>query len=109
MDHKRKTVRLSIHEIPEILKKPILLHNYEEVDSTIDNLSPLGIGLIVDKNSEITTGDFFYLKYYGFDSDIKCYCVFCDEDAESKIIGAYFTEQEDKKLILKHLHLQNEN
>ena len=109
MDHKRKTVRLSIHEIPEILKKPVLLHNYEEVDSTIDNLSPLGIGLIVDKNSEITTGDFFYLKYYGFDSDIKCYCVFCDEDVESKIIGAYFTEQEDQKLILKHLHLQNEN
>jgi hypothetical protein len=109
VDHRRKTVRLSINEIPEILRKPILLHNYEEVESRIDNLSPLGVGLIVNPDSEIFPGDFFYLKYYGFDSDIKCYCVYCDEDGDEKSIGAYFTEPDDQKLIMKHLHLQNMN
>ena len=46
MDKRRKTVRLNIEDIPEILQKPILLYNDEEVESIIENLSPLGIALI---------------------------------------------------------------
>ncbi len=109
MDKRRQTVRLSITEIPEILRKPVLLYNYEEVQSSVENLSPLGIGLIVDRNSPISSGDFFYLKYHGFESDIRCYCVYCEEDENGKSIGAYFTEPEDKKRILGFLHIQHEN
>ena len=109
MDKRRKTFRLSINEIPEILRKPVLLYNFEEVKSEVENLSPLGIGLVVDRNSQICTGDFIYLKYPEIDSDIKCYCVYCDDDENGKSIGAYFTEPEDKELILSYLHFQNEN
>ena len=109
MDKKRETVRLSNSEIPEVLRKPILLYNYEEVKSTIENLSPLGIGLIVDKNALICAGDFFYLKYYDLDSDIKCLCVYSEADGEIRNIGAYFTEPEDQKVIMTHLYFQYEN
>ena len=71
MDKRRKTARLSMHEIPEKLRKPVLLYDYEEIKSEIDNLSPLGVGFIVDKSAEIAAGDFFYLKYYIFETDIK--------------------------------------
>ena len=108
MEKSRKIVRLSKEDIPEILQKPILLFNYEEVESKIENLSPLGIGLIIDKNSEIDKGDIFYLKYYALESDIKCLCVFSDRDENEKNIGAYFTEESDKKIILEHLHLKIE-
>ncbi len=102
----RKTARLSIQEIPEILQKPIVLYNDEEVDSKIENLSPLGIGLVVNKSATIDRGDIFYLRYYGLDADIKCVCVFSDEDevGDKKSIGAYFTDQEDQKVILKYLY-----
>ncbi len=103
-DMRRKTARLSIHEIPEILQKPILLHNYEEVESIIENLSPLGIGLLIDKNIVIVEGDIFHLKYYGIQSEIKCVCVYSDEDGDKRSIGAYFTDPEDQKVILKYLH-----
>jgi len=109
MDKRRKTVRLNIEDIPEILQKPILLYNDEEVESIIENLSPLGIALIMDKNSLISTGDFFYLKYYTFETDIKCLCVYSDENENGRSIGAYFTEPEDQKIIIKHLSFQNEN
>jgi hypothetical protein len=109
LDKKRKTARLSNSEIPVILRKPILLYNYEEVKSTIENLSPLGIGLIVDKNAPICAGDFFYLKYYDLDSDIKCLCVYSEVDGEIRNIGAYFTEPEDQKVIMTHLYFQYEN
>lgn len=109
MDKKRGTVRLSNSGIPEILRKPILLYNYEEVLSTIENLSPLGIGLIVDKNAPIRAGDFFYLKYYSFEPDIKCLCVYSEVYGDIRNIGAYFTEPEDQKVIMTHLLFQYEN
>ena len=107
MDKRRKTARLSFHDIPEILQKPILLYNYEEVKSKIENLSPLGIGLVVDKSSEITIGDVFYLKHFPDNSDIKCVCVYCDDEGDSRSIGAYFTDPDDQKTIMEHLHWQN--
>ena len=109
MDKKRETVRLSDSEIPEILRKPILLFNYEEVKSEVENLSPLGIGLIVDRNAPIRAGDFFYLKYYDLEQDIKCLCVYSEVDGKIRNIGAYFTEPEDKKVIMTHLFFQYEN
>lgn len=92
-----------------MLRKPILLYNYEEVKSTVENLSPLGIGLVVDKDALISAGDFFYIKYYGIESDIKCLCVYSEVDGEIRNIGAYFTEPEDQKVIMTHLFFQNEN
>ncbi|HNX23414.1 MAG TPA: hypothetical protein PKG60_05160 [Spirochaetota bacterium] len=109
MDKKRETVRLSIGDIPEILRKPVLMYNNEEVGSIIENLSPLGVGLVVDKNAAIEAGDFFYLKYYTLESDIKCLCVYSEDNGNSRSIGAFFTESKDHKLILGYLHFQNEN
>ncbi len=109
MEKSRKIARLLKEDIPEILQKPILLFNHEEVESNIENLSPLGIGLTVHKNSNIEKGDIFYLKYYELESDVKCVCVFSDEDENGKSIGAYFTEPEDQKIILEHLRLKIEN
>jgi len=102
----RKIARLTKEDIPEILQKPILLFNYEEVESEIENLSPLGIGLTIDNNSVIEKGDVFFLKYYALESDIKCVCVFSDKDENKKNIGAYFTEPTDQKIIMKYLHLK---
>lgn len=102
---KRKTARLSLNEVPVLLQKPILLYNYEEVESKIENLSPLGIGLSIERNSLIREGDFFYLKYYDIDSYIKCVCVFTEDNEDKKSIGAYFTDPEDKKIISKLLKL----
>ena len=104
MENKRKTVRISIEDIPEFLQKPILLFNYEEVRSRIENLSPLGIGLEIDKETLIEKGDVFMLKYHCFNTDIKCVCVFSDVDETSRHIGAYFTDQENQNLILNHLY-----
>lgn len=106
MKRERKTARLSKEEIPEILQKPILLFNYVEVESRIENLSPLGIGLTIDKNSVLEKGDIFYLKYYSLESDIRCICVFCDSDENEKNIGAYFTEPADQKTIMEYLNLK---
>ncbi len=105
----RKTVRLSIKEIPEILQKPIVLIDDKEVKSEIENLSPLGIGINVDINISVTSGDFFYLKYYDIDSYIKCLCVFSEETEGKRSIGAYFTDPEDQKIIFKHLKHQTDN
>jgi len=103
MDKRRKTARLSIKEIPKDLRHPILLFNYEEVKSQIENLSPLGVGLTVDKKDEICIGDVFYLKYYSLEADIKCICVYSDEDGETRSLGAYFTESDEQKIIMKIL------
>jgi len=102
----RKIARFSKEDIPGILQKPILLFNYEEVKSRIENLSPLGIGLEIDNQSMISKGDIFYLKYCSLELDIKCVCVFCDSDENEKNIGAYFTEPADQKIIMKYLHLK---
>jgi len=109
MEKARKIARLSKEAIPEILQKPILLFNYEEVESKIENLSPLGIGLTIDKNSAIEKGDIFYLKYYALESDIKCVCVFSEGDENEKNIGAYFTEPADQKIIMEYLYSKKEN
>jgi len=109
LEKSRKIARLLKEDIPEVLQKPILLFNYEEVESKIENLSPLGIGLIIDKDAMIEKGDIFYLKYYHLESDIKCVCVFSDTDENGKSVGAYFTEPEDQKRVLEHLHLKIEN
>jgi len=106
VEGRRRTARLTRNEVPEILRNPILLHNYEEIKSEIENLSPLGIGLVIEKEIILNPGDIFYLKYHSLESDIKCVCVFSDLDGEKKSIGAYFTDQEDQKIILKHLQLQ---
>jgi hypothetical protein len=106
---KRKTARLSLNEIPEILQKPILLFNYEEVESKIENLSSVGIGLVVAKSAGIVKGDIFYLKYHDLESDIKCVCVCNDEDDNGISIGAYFTEPDDILVIAKHLYNQMDN
>lgn len=103
MENRRKTTRFSINQIPEILRKPILLYNFEEVNSEIENLSSFGIGLLVDKNANIDKGDIFYLKYHLFESDIKCICVFSDSDENNRSIGAYFTDKEDRKIIMEYL------
>lgn len=109
MEKVRKITRLSEEDIPEILQKPILLFNYEEVKSKIANLSPLGIGLVIDKNSIIDKGDIFYLKYYALESDIKCVCVFSEKSENEKNIGAYFIEPSDQKIIMEYLHSTNKN
>jgi hypothetical protein len=100
---KRQFARLSPNEIPEILRKPILLNNFEEVNSQIKNLSPLGIALIVDKDLNIDKGDVFHIKYHAIDSYIKCYCVFSDIFGDNRTIHAYFAEAEDTKAIMKYL------
>lgn len=104
MDNRRKTVRISIDQIPDFLQKPILLYNFEEIKSRIENLSPLGIGLEIDRGTIIDKGDIFFLKYHCFNTDIKCVCVFSDVDETSRHIGAYFTDQENQNLILTHLY-----
>jgi len=109
VDSKRKTARLYINEIPEILQKPILLYNYEEVESKIENLSSVGIGLVVAKSAAIVKGDIFYVKYHDLESDIKCVCVFSDEEDNGISIGAYFTDPEDILVIAKHLYNQMDN
>jgi len=103
----RKSVRLSYDDIPEVLQNPLLLFNCKEVGSRIINLSPLGAGLLIDKHSKLDKGDIFYLKYSELDLEIKCICVFSDADGEKRSIGGYFTEADDKKLILKFLHTKN--
>lgn len=101
---KRQLARLSANEVPEILRKPILLNNFEEVKSQIENLSPLGIALLVDKGIKIEKGDSFHIKYHVIDSIIKCFCVFSDEYGDKKIIHAYFADVEDTKEIMKYLN-----
>ena len=109
MDKRRKTARLSIEEIPEVLQKPILLYNDEEVKSKIENLSSFGVGLVIDRNFIMDKGDIFYLKYHSLDSDIKCVCVYSDEDENGRSIGAYFTDSADQRIIQEILHVQFEN
>lgn len=103
MDLKRKAARLSIDAIPEVLKKPALFYKDEELPSKIDNLSPLGIGLEVGKDVLIAVGDIFHLKYNSIEADIKCLCVYNDDDGDKRSIGAYFTDPEDQKIILKYM------
>ena len=100
---KRQYARLSLNEIPEVLRKPILLNNFEEVKSQIENLSPIGIALTVDKGIIINEGDIFHIKYYVIDSYIKCLCVFSDEFEDYRLIHSYFAEVEDTKAIMKYL------
>ena len=100
---RRQYARLSPNEIPEVLRKPILLNNFEEVKSQIVNLSPLGIAISVDKEVNINQGDIFHIKYYVIDSYIKCFCVFSDESGDNRIVHSYFTEVEDTKAIMKYL------
>ena len=100
---KRRSARFSPSEIPEILRKPIFLNNFEEVNSQIENLSPLGIALIVDKKINIGVGDIFHIKYHVIDSYIKCVCVFSDISGDNRAVHAYFTEAEDAKAIMKYL------
>jgi len=104
MENRRKTIRISTDEMPDFLQKPILLFNHEEVKSRIENLSPLGIGLEIDREAIIKKGDIFFLKYLCFNRDIKCVCVFSDVDEKSRHIGAYFTDPENQNLILTHLY-----
>ena len=101
---RRKSARLSPNEIPEILRKPIFLNNFEEVESQIVNLSPLGIALIVDKGLNIDIGDVFHIKYHIIDSYIKCFCIFSDESDDNRIVHAYFADVEDTKAIMKYLN-----
>jgi hypothetical protein len=103
VDNRRTTTRLSKDEIPEFLQNPILLYNYEEVKSNIENLTPIGIGLSIDKEIIIDKGEAFLLKYYCFDTDIKCVCVFSDVEGNCRKIGAYFSDPEHQKLIYNHL------
>jgi hypothetical protein len=100
---KRQSARLSLSEIPEILRKPIFLNNFEEAKSQLENLSPLGISLIVDKEISIDKGDIFHIKYHVIDSYIKCLCVFNDVSGDNRIVHAYFSEAEDTKAIMKYL------
>lgn len=102
----RKTVRLTYEEIPEILQNPILFFNYEEIRSKIENLSPLGVGLFIYNSYMIDKGDIFYLKYLSLEVDIKCICVFKDTGADGINIGAYFTNTDDQKIILKYLNVK---
>jgi hypothetical protein len=104
VENRRKTVRISIDEIPEFLQQPILLFNHEEVKSRIENLSPLGIGLELEKEAIIQKGDIFFIKYHCFNTDIKCVCVFSEVDEKFRHIGAYFTDPENQNLILTHLY-----
>ena len=100
---RRQYARLSPNEIPEVLRKPILLNNFEEVESQIENLSPLGIALTVGKAVSINKGNIFHIKYHVIDSYIKCFCVFSDELGDNRTVHAYFAEVEDTKAIMKYL------
>lgn len=104
MENRRKAVRISIEEIPDFLHKPVLLFNNEKIKSRIENLSPLGIGLEIERESVIEKGDIFYLIYDCFNTDIKCICVFSDVDNKNRHIGAYFTDPENRNLILNHIY-----
>ena len=104
MENRRKTVRISIDEIPEFLRNPVLLFNNKEVKSRIENLSPLGIGLEIEREAIIDKGDILLLKYDCFNTDIKCICVFSDVDEKNRHIGAYFTDPANQNLILTHLY-----
>lgn len=104
MEMRRKTDRITIETIPEVLHRPQLIYNDTEISSEIENLSPLGVGLVTAKNISITTGDIFYLRYAVIDSDIKCLCVYSIEDEKRISIGAYFSDPEDQKKILRHLY-----
>jgi len=101
---KRQFARLSSDEIPEILRKPILLNDFEEVASQIENLSPLGIALSVNKEINIDQGVIFHIKYHAIDSYIKCLCVFSDISGDKRIVHAYFADAEDSKEIMKYLN-----
>ena len=103
MDLRRKTARLTIDAIPEILQKPAVFYKDEEVPSKIGNLSPLGVGLETEGDVIIAVGDIFYIRYREIDADIKCVCVYNEEDGNRRSIGAYFTRQEDQKIILKYM------
>jgi hypothetical protein len=100
---RRQYARLTPNEIPEVLRRPILLNNFEEVKSQIENLSPLGIALTVDKWINIDKGDTFHIKYYVIDSYIKCFCVFSDVSDDNRVIHSYFTDVEDTKAIMEYL------
>ena len=102
---RRQYARLSPAEIPEILRNPILLNNFEEVNSQIENLSPLGIAISVNKEIDIDEGSIFHIKYHAIDSYIKCICVFSDISGDNKTVNAYFTDVEDTKAIMKILSM----
>ena len=101
---RRQFARFSPDEIPEILRKPILLNDFEEVNSQIVDLSPLGISLSINKEINIDEGSIFHIKYYAIDSYIKCLCVFSDISDDNRIVHAYFTDAEDTKAIMKYLN-----
>ena len=100
---RRKAARYSFDEIPEVLRKPVLLLNYEEVKSQIINLSPLGISLSVDKEIDIDKESVFQVKFRVIDSYIQCICVFSDIYGDNRIVNAYFTDVEDSKAMMKIL------
>ena len=104
---RRKIARYSFDEIPEILRKPVLLLNYEEVKSQIINLSPLGISLSVDKEIDIDKKSVFQVKFHVIDSYIQCICVFSDISGDNRIVNAYFTDVEDTKSMMKILMIMD--
>ncbi len=104
MELKRKTARLTIEAIPEILQKPELYYRGSIHSLKIENLSPLGVGLEADADLLIEAGEVFFLQYREIDAEFKCICVYSDLDEKKRKIGAYFTNKEDQATVLKYLY-----
>ena len=101
MDERRKDSRIPYLALRDELRQvEIILHSVS-IDAEVEDISLVGIGLIVRKINFLHKGDIFIVSFPKIDRQMKSVCVYCEDedDDETVVIGAYFLNPFDEENI----------